>query len=137
MRPSIVLQRACLRPLFEPIVLNLILTLPILCSTHCPDTDLHLTADREIAFTSTRTAFQIALSRARKLMPIQMPLIEMSPNIQESEAMGRKRSHEEFTDDVVKVEGVEDTKASVKGKAQVTIDSCEPLLALDNGKLLT
>lgn len=66
-------------------------------------------------------------------MPISMPLIEMSPNIQESEAIGRKRSHEEFTDDVVKVEGVEDTKTSVKGKAQVTIDSCEPLLSLDNG----
>ncbi|KAH6987748.1 chromatin assembly factor 1 subunit A-domain-containing protein [Ilyonectria sp. MPI-CAGE-AT-0026] len=50
----------------------------------------------------------------------------MSPNIQESEAMGRKRSHEEFTDDVVKVEGVEDTKTSVKGKAQITIDAFLP-----------
>lgn len=70
-------------------------------------------------------------------MLIPMPLIEMSPNIQESEAMGRKRSHEEFTDDVVKVEGVEDTKVSVTGKTQPTIDSCEPPRVLDSEKLLT
>lgn len=30
---------------------------------------------------------------------MQMPLLEMSPNIQESEASSRKRSHDEFAGD--------------------------------------
>ncbi|KAF7550059.1 hypothetical protein G7Z17_g5974 [Cylindrodendrum hubeiense] len=50
----------------------------------------------------------------------------MSPNIQESEATGRKRSHEEFNGDAVKVE---DTKPSVTGKIQPTIDAFLPHIA--------
>ncbi|RSM15278.1 hypothetical protein CEP52_000846 [Fusarium oligoseptatum] len=37
-----------------------------------------------------------------------MALLEMSLNIQETEATGRKRSHDEFTGESVKVEGSED-----------------------------
>ncbi|CAG7565487.1 unnamed protein product [Fusarium equiseti] len=39
-----------------------------------------------------------------------MPLFELSPNIQESEATGRKRSHDEFTGDAIGAEVSEDVK---------------------------
>jgi chromatin assembly factor 1 subunit A len=39
-----------------------------------------------------------------------MALLEMSLNIQETEATGRKRSHDEFAGESVKVEDSEDTK---------------------------
>ncbi|KAM0357275.1 hypothetical protein ACHAO7_003046 [Fusarium culmorum] len=39
-----------------------------------------------------------------------MPLYELSPNIQESEATGRKRSHDEFTGDPMAVDASEDVK---------------------------
>jgi chromatin assembly factor 1 subunit A len=39
-----------------------------------------------------------------------MPLYELSPNIQESEATGRKRSHDEFAGDPTGGETSEDVK---------------------------
>ncbi|KAJ4255446.1 hypothetical protein NW762_009441 [Fusarium torreyae] len=39
-----------------------------------------------------------------------MPLFELSPNIKESEAMSRKRSHDEFAGDSAGVEAAEDVK---------------------------
>lgn len=39
-----------------------------------------------------------------------MPLLEMSPNIQESEARARKRSHDEFEGDAVTTKTEEATK---------------------------
>ena len=57
-----------------------------------------------------------------------MALFEMSPNIQESETTSRKRSHDEFAVDGVKVEGNQDDKPALVVKVQPTTDSCEPSL---------
>lgn len=54
-----------------------------------------------------------------------MPLFEMSPNIQETEPAGRKRSHDEYTDDVVKMEEFSDAKAPVAASIQPSDGCCE------------
>ncbi|KAM0434147.1 hypothetical protein ACHAPT_004092 [Fusarium lateritium] len=54
-----------------------------------------------------------------------MALLEMSLNIQETEATGRKRSHDEFAGESVKVEGSDDTKmqASSQPEGESTLPS--------------
>ncbi|KAJ4327610.1 hypothetical protein N0V84_002000 [Fusarium piperis] len=47
-----------------------------------------------------------------------MALLEVSMNILETEATGRKRSHDEFTGESVKVEGSEDTKMQASGQPE-------------------
>ncbi|KAK7403632.1 hypothetical protein QQX98_010597 [Neonectria punicea] len=58
-----------------------------------------------------------------------MPLHEMSPNVRESEATCRKRSHDEFAGQRVKAEDTEVTKTTVTGTTQTTIDSMLPVMA--------
>ncbi|KAH7165892.1 chromatin assembly factor 1 subunit A-domain-containing protein [Dactylonectria macrodidyma] len=58
-----------------------------------------------------------------------MALNEMSANILESEAMSRKRSHEEFAGEAVKVESTEAVKPSALGTKQPTLDSFLPRIA--------
>ncbi|KAI5461449.1 chromatin assembly factor 1 subunit A-domain-containing protein [Mariannaea sp. PMI_226] len=52
-----------------------------------------------------------------------MPLLEMSPNIQESDTMNRKRSHDEFTGDAIKMEETGDMKPSAKTTIQ-SLENC-------------
>lgn len=50
-------------------------------------------------------------------MSAQMPLFEMSHNVQEPESLGRKRSHDEYASDAVKTENTDEkspTKAAVR-----------------------
>lgn len=47
-----------------------------------------------------------------------MALLEMSLNIQETEATGRKRSHDEFAGESVKVEGSEDSKMQTSSQPE-------------------
>lgn len=54
-----------------------------------------------------------------------MPLFEMSPNVQERETLGRKRSHDEYADDAVKTEQTTMDKSPTKSTVQPTGDSCE------------
>lgn len=56
-----------------------------------------------------------------------MPLLEMSPNIQETELAGRKRSHEEFADESIKIES-SDNKGPVTGPIQQSSACCKPSL---------
>jgi chromatin assembly factor 1 subunit A len=55
-----------------------------------------------------------------------MPLYELSPNIQESEATGRKRSHDEFAGDPMVVETSEDVKLPPPVSDQVNGEYSEP-----------
>jgi hypothetical protein len=58
-------------------------------------------------------------------MASPMPLLEMSPNIQESEAMCRKRSHDEFAVDVVKIEDAGEAKPPAIATIQPASDCRE------------
>ncbi|KAK5993607.1 hypothetical protein PT974_07041 [Cladobotryum mycophilum] len=49
-----------------------------------------------------------------------MPLLEVSPNIQESESAGRKRSHDEFSGDLVKIDEAHDAKSSVTASIEAS-----------------
>lgn len=53
-----------------------------------------------------------------------MPLFQMDPNIQETESAGRKRSHDEFAGDLVKMDMDADTKMSGTAAIRPTGDSC-------------
>ncbi|KAM5342369.1 hypothetical protein ACJ41O_013335 [Fusarium nematophilum] len=59
-----------------------------------------------------------------------MPLFEVSPNIQESEATGRKRSHDEFTGDGIKVEGAEDVKLPLPASDQPNGECALPTIVV-------
>ncbi|KPM43982.1 hypothetical protein AK830_g2499 [Neonectria ditissima] len=57
----------------------------------------------------------------------------MSPNVRESEATGRKRSHDDFTGQSAKAEKPEVGKTIVSGSTQTTIDSMLPaMVGTDN-----
>ena len=55
-------------------------------------------------------------------MAATTPLAEMSPNIQESEAVGRKRSHDEYTDGLVKLSSESEAKRPSSGVAPKIAD---------------
>ncbi|KND93535.1 Chromatin assembly factor 1 subunit rlf2 [Tolypocladium ophioglossoides CBS 100239] len=55
-----------------------------------------------------------------------MPLLQMNPNIQETESAGRKRSHDEFAGDLVKMDVDADTKMSGTATIRPTGDSFLP-----------
>ncbi|KAF4980996.1 hypothetical protein FZEAL_3111 [Fusarium zealandicum] len=57
-----------------------------------------------------------------------MPLLEMSLNIQETEATGRKRSHDEFEVDTVKAEGSEGAKLPLSASDQPNGDCALPFI---------
>jgi chromatin assembly factor 1 subunit A len=54
-----------------------------------------------------------------------MPLYELSTNIQESEATGRKRSHDEFAGEDGGVQASEDVKLPLSTLEQTNGDCCE------------
>ncbi|PNY25997.1 Chromatin assembly factor 1 subunit rlf2 [Tolypocladium capitatum] len=53
-----------------------------------------------------------------------MPLLQMDPNIRETESAGRKRSHGEFAGDLVKMDVDADTKMSGTAAIRPAGDSC-------------
>jgi chromatin assembly factor 1 subunit A len=57
-----------------------------------------------------------------------MPLFEMSPNILETEATGRKRSHEEYAGDTVMIENHAVAKGVSQTGMQPTRDTRKWLL---------
>lgn len=57
-----------------------------------------------------------------------MPLFEMSPNVQERETLGRKRSHDEYADDAVKTEQTGTDDDLVKPTLQPTGNTCKDIL---------
>lgn len=56
-----------------------------------------------------------------------MPLFEMSPNVQETKAGGRKRCHGEFAADMMKVDDGGDAKTPQPTAIRRSGDSCEHL----------
>lgn len=57
-----------------------------------------------------------------------MPLFEMSPNVQEIDSVGRKRSHDEYAGDAVKVVDDADAKTPRAASIRPVGDSCEVAL---------
>lgn len=54
-----------------------------------------------------------------------MPLFEMSANVQEPDSVGRKRSHDEFSDDAVKMDVPADEKTPSNTTIRPSGDSSE------------
>lgn len=54
-----------------------------------------------------------------------MPLSEMSPNMQEMDSTGRKRSHDEYAGDVLKMDEDADAKIPKVSSILPSGDSCE------------